>query len=91
MFFLIELTEVMRQKSDLEFIRLLNKICVGNVDENIEIKLESRFIEKINEEFPHDKLHIFAENEFFNLHNKQCLECLSFMQLKIKNLQILEV
>ena len=70
MFSLIKLTEVMRQKDDLEFIQLLNKIRVGNVDEDVESKLKSRFIEKINKEFPIYKLHIFAENEFVNRHNK---------------------
>ena len=48
MFLLIELTEVMRQRGDLEFIQLLNKIRVGNVDEDVENKLKSSFIEKNN-------------------------------------------
>ena len=43
---MIELTEVMRQKDDMEYIQLLNKIRVGNVDEDVENKIKSRFIEK---------------------------------------------
>ena len=46
MFSLIELTELMRQLDDLEFIQLLNNIRVGNVDEDVENKLKSRFTEK---------------------------------------------
>ena len=46
MFSLIELTELMRQKDDLEFIQLLNNICVRNVDEDVENKFKSRFTEK---------------------------------------------
>ena len=46
MFSLIELTELMRQKDDLEFIQLLNNIRVRNVDEDVENKLKSRFTEK---------------------------------------------
>ena len=80
---LIELTEIMRQKDELQFIQLLNKIRVGNVDEDVEYELKSRFIEKTKKEFPHDKLHIFAENEFASRHNKQFLECLSGDTLKI--------
>ena len=83
MFLLIELTEVMRQRGDLEFIQLLNKIRVGNVDEDVENKLKSSFIEKNNKEFPHDKLYIFAENEFVNRHNKHFLDCLSGDTFKI--------
>ena len=36
----------MRQKDDMEYIQLLNKIRVGNVDEDVENKIKSRFIEK---------------------------------------------
>ena len=91
MFSLIELNEVMRQKDDLEFIQLLNNIRVGNVDEDVENKLKSRFTEKNNKELPHDKLHIFAENEFVNRHNKQFLECLSGGTFKIDAIDIVPV
>ena len=57
---MIELTEVMRQKDELEFIQLSNKNCLGNVEEDVENKLKSRFIKKTNKESLHDKLHIFA-------------------------------
>ena len=67
----------MRQKDELEFIQLSNKICLGNVEEDVESKFKSRFIEKTNKESLHDKLQIFADNEFVNRHNKQLLECLS--------------
>ena len=70
---MIELTEVMRQKDDMEYIQLLNKIRVGNVDEDVENKIKSRFIEKNNKEIPHDELHTIAENEFVNQYNKQFL------------------
>ena len=91
MFSLIELTEVMRQKDDLDFIQLLNKIRVGNVDEDVENKLKSRFIEKTNKVFRHDKLHRFAENEFVNRHNKQFLECLSGDTFKIDAIDAIPV
>ena len=71
MFSFIELTEIMRQSGDLQFIQLLNKIRVGNVDQVVENKLKSRFIEKINKEFPHYQSHLFAENEFIDCHSKQ--------------------
>ena len=48
---MIELTEVMRQKDDMEYIQLLNKIRVGNVDEDVENKIKSRFIEKKKKDF----------------------------------------
>ena len=38
MFSFIELTEIMRQSGDLQFIQLLNKIRVGNIDQVVENK-----------------------------------------------------
>ena len=63
----------MKQNDNLEFVPLLNKIRVGNVDEDVENKIKSRFIEKNNKEIPHDELHTIAENEFVNQYNKQFL------------------
>ena len=36
MFSFAELTEVMRQKEDKHFIDILNKVCVGNEDSEVE-------------------------------------------------------
>ena len=91
MFSLVEVTEVMKQKGDLEFIQFLNRIHVGNVDEDIQNKLKSRLFEKTNKEFLHDKLHVFAEDEFFNRQNKQFLECLSGYTFKIGSIDIVLV
>ena len=64
----------MRQKDDMEYNQLLNKIRVGNVDEDVENKIKSRFIEKKKKKgFPHDVLHTFAENKFVNQYKKQFL------------------
>ena len=62
-FKVVELTEVMRQKGDLEFISFLNKIRVGIVDYQREKILLSRFIAKNNPAYPKHALHMFAENK----------------------------
>ena len=74
LFQLAELDEIMRQKDDFEFIELLNKIRVGNVDGIVESKLKARFMEKSDENYPHNSLHIFAENIPVNAHNRTFLE-----------------
>ena len=33
---MVEVTEVMRQRGDHDFIRVINKIRVGNIDEDVE-------------------------------------------------------
>ena len=62
-FKVVELTEVMRQRGDLEFISFLNKIRVGIVDYEEEKILLSRFIAKDNLAYPKHALHMFAENK----------------------------
>ena len=75
-FKIAELTEVMRQKDDVAFIHLLNKVRVGNVDENVENVLRSRFINKHDPLYPIEALHIFAENSPAKVHNETMLNSL---------------
>ena len=45
-FQMVKLTEVMRQRDDFEFIRVLDKIIEGNIDKDVEETLRLRFLEK---------------------------------------------
>ena len=51
----------MRQEDDEIFINLLNQVRVGNVDENVEHLLRSRFINKHDPSNPTGALHIFTK------------------------------
>ena len=46
MFQFAELTEVMRQRGEAKSIDLLNKIRVGNIDEDVQKQIRERFIEE---------------------------------------------
>ena len=46
-----ELTEVVRQNDKL-FINLLNKVLVGDIDDNVEKWLKTRFIYESDENYP---------------------------------------
>ena len=44
-FQMVELTDVMRQRGNNSFIRVLNKIREGNINEDVEHTLKARFVE----------------------------------------------
>ena len=45
------------------FINLLNKIRVGNIDDDVENLLKARFINQSDENYSKDTLHMYEENE----------------------------
>ena len=74
MFCMAELTEVMRQREDFQFIQIINKIREGNCDEEVETILKSRFFSQPSDQFPKNALHVFAENAPVNEHNQIMLD-----------------
>ena len=52
MFQFAELTEVMRQRGDTKFIDLLNKMRVGNVDEDVRKQIRERFLKESDINYP---------------------------------------
>ena len=69
-----ELTVVMRQRVDQELITLLNNIRTGNITENSEKILKSKFIEKSDHNYCNEAFHIWAENDPVEKHNKKMLD-----------------
>ena len=54
-----ELTEVLRHK-DKQFMSLLNKVRVGNIDDDVKKLLKATFIYESGENYPEDVLHMHA-------------------------------
>lgn len=68
-FKMIELTEIMRQKDDQPFIELLNRFRTGSqTDEDIQ-RIQSSSISPLEDNYPTDSLHIWAENSPVTQHN----------------------
>ena len=61
-FSMAELTEVMRQRDDINFVQLLNQIRIGKLDEESTNLLKSRFVGFNNLQYPQETIHIYAEN-----------------------------
>ena len=72
-FRMAELTEVMRQTGDSNFISLLNKIWKGEIYSNVEKGFISRFVNKNDLSYPTHSVHIFGENNPVGEHNRERL------------------
>ena len=65
----IELTEIMRQKDDQTYTEIWNKFRTGTQTEADIHCIQSRSISSSDFNYPHDALHIWAENEPVNEYN----------------------
>ena len=74
-FRLAELDQVMRQDYEM-FVNMLNKTRVGEIVQNAEDAIKSRFMDKINQHYPCNILHIIAENVPVKRHNDNQLKCI---------------
>lgn len=67
-----ELTEVMDQKDDADFIDLLNKVRDVNIDNNVENILKTRFISKNNPSYLIEALPFLLKTDQQEFTTKQC-------------------
>ena len=73
-FKMAELTQIMRQKDDIYFTQLLNRVrTASHTDDDITC-IQSRVITADDENYPSDALHIFAENAPVDEYNIDRLE-----------------
>ena len=75
-FEIAELTEVMRQQGDNNFINLLNHVRKAELDDYDVFILKSRFVLP-TESYSKDALHIFAEKAPANIHNVNLLNSIN--------------
>ena len=68
-----ELVDIMRQKNDLNFAHLLNRLRLNEMTEEDKTKLQTRIVDLDTGDYPKDALHLFAENLFVNKHNDKIL------------------
>ena len=78
-----ELTDIMRQKDDLNFASLLNRLRVNALNENDLNILECRTTTIDNPDYPHTTTHLFTENDLVDSFNLQCIARLTTPKVKI--------
>ncbi|XP_071145215.1 uncharacterized protein [Mytilus edulis] len=73
-FSLVELKQVMRQKDDLVFAHLLNRLRVKRKDQHISLRDEALLKSCENHTITPETLHIFGTNKEVDLHNNQLIQ-----------------
>ena len=64
-----ELVDIMRQKDDLAFAQLLNRLRVNEMTEEDKQKLQTRVFDRDTGDYPKDAVHLFARNVYVKKHN----------------------
>ena len=73
LFTMYELVDIMRQKDDLTFAQLLNRVRLNEMTEEDKQKLQTRVFDRDTGDYPKDAVHLFAENFYVNKHNDNIL------------------
>ena len=74
---MIKLDKIMRQQGDDVFTDILNRLRVGSLNGEDMKTLSARKVEKLDLNYPHNAMHIWAENAPVDDHNKQMIDLLS--------------
>ena len=73
LFTMYELVDIMRQKDDLAFAQLLNRLRLNQMTEEDKQKLQNRVVNPDTDDYPKDAVHLFAENFYVEKHNDNIL------------------
>ena len=73
LFTMYELVDIMRQKDDLAFAQLLNRLRLNEMTDEDKQKLQTRVVDHETGDYPKDALHLFAENCYVDQHNDTIL------------------
>ena len=64
-----ELVDIMRQKDDLAFAQLLNRLRLNETTEEDKQVLQTRVFDRDTGDYPKDAVHLFARNFYVKKHN----------------------
>ena len=76
LFKLYHLEQIMRQKDDIDFALALNRIRTQDHTHEDIAMLQSRVISPEHPDYPHDALHLFADNKHVHQYNHRKLQTL---------------
>ena len=73
LFTMYELVDIMRQKDDLAFAQLLNRLRLNEMTEEDKQVLQTRVFDRDAGDYPKDAVHLFARNFYVKKHNDNIL------------------
>ena len=73
LFTMYELVDIMRQKDDLAFAQLLNRLRLNEMTEEDKQVLHTRVFDRDTGDYPKDAVHLFARNFYVKKHNDNIL------------------
>ena len=68
-----ELVDIMRQKDDLQFAHLLNRLRLNELTDKDQGTLQTRLISRDSKDYQKDVLYLFADNAGVDKHNNEIL------------------
>ncbi|XP_053405183.1 uncharacterized protein LOC128558914 [Mercenaria mercenaria] len=87
-FRMYELTEIMRQKDDISFAELLNRLRHNALTDVDRAELKKREVKQYSEQHPLHAPHIFAESTFMNLHNQEIIRRKQTQHITVNSLDV---
>ncbi|KAK3087854.1 hypothetical protein FSP39_011503 [Pinctada imbricata] len=82
-FTIFELTQIMRQKDDMYFANLLNRLRTNDLTKEDKTEIDRHNISPVQENYPKNAPHLFVENKFVDNFNKDFIEKLSTMKVEV--------
>ena len=76
----------MRQRDDLGFARLLNRLRLNEMTEDDKTMLQTHYVDRDTGDYPKDALHLFAENDFVVSANISAQRCQKLIQSLLNDL-----
>ncbi|XP_062619428.1 uncharacterized protein LOC134280987 [Saccostrea cucullata] len=83
-FYMHELTEIMRQKDDLRFAEMLNRLRENKMTDEDKELISQRFIRQDSQDYPKEAPHLFIENKFVDCFNNNLIENLSTNKVTVR-------
>ena len=90
LFCMHELTEIMRQKDDMEFAQLLNRLRENNLTNNDLSVLDSRIVNSSEPHYPSTATHLFTNNNSVDKHNKKVIDGLNTQKVTVRAFDVVQ-